>query len=115
MFCGKCGSQINDESAPFCPNCGASTTQKQAAPIVQVPNHLVGAILVTLFCCVPCGVAAIVYATKVNSLLSAGDVAGAQAASGKAKMWIMISMGIGIALFLINFLVNFIAAFAQAS
>ena len=63
---------------------------------VHVPNYLVPAILVTLCCCLPFGIPAIVFAAQVNGKLSAGDVAGAQEASSKAKMWCWIAFGLGI-------------------
>jgi hypothetical protein len=65
---------------------------------VPVPNYLVWAILVTLLCFLPTGIAAIVYASQVNTKLSAGDVAGAREASDKAKMWTIISAVIGVLL-----------------
>jgi hypothetical protein len=65
---------------------------------VTVPNYLVWAILVTLLCFLPTGIAAIVYASQVNTKLSAGDVAGAREASNKAKMWTIISAVIGVLL-----------------
>lgn len=63
---------------------------------VPVPNYLVWAILVTLFCFLPTGIVAIVYASQVNSKLAAGDVAGAREASNKAKMWTIISAVVGV-------------------
>jgi TRAP-type mannitol/chloroaromatic compound transport system permease small subunit len=60
------------------------------------PNYLVPAILVTIFCCLPGGIVTIIYATQVNSKYQAGDIAGAQEASKKAKMWAMISAGVGV-------------------
>ena len=47
----------------------------------NIPNYLVQAILVTLFCCLPFGVVAIIQAAQVNSKLQAGDVAGARISS----------------------------------
>jgi hypothetical protein len=61
-----------------------------------VPNYLVFAILATLFCCIPFGIPAIVFAAQVNSRLQAGDLAGAQAASRNAKLWCWISVGVGL-------------------
>ncbi|MGV8960006.1 MAG: CD225/dispanin family protein [Stenotrophomonas sp.] len=52
-----------------------------------VSNNLVWAILSTLFCCLPLGIVSIIHAAKVNSLLAAGDVAGARDAADKAKKW----------------------------
>lgn len=62
----------------------------------QVPNYLVWAILVTLFCFLPTGIVAIVFASQVNTKLAAGDVAGAVEASNKAKMWTIISAVVGV-------------------
>ena len=52
-----------------------------------VPNYLVQSILVTLCCCLPFGIVAIVNAASVNTKLQQGDFAGAQAASASAKKW----------------------------
>ncbi len=54
---------------------------------VYIPNHLVWAILTTLFCCLPAGIVSIVYASQVNGKLAAGDIAGAQDSAAKAKKW----------------------------
>jgi hypothetical protein len=51
------------------------------------PNNLVWAILVTLFCCLPFGIVSIVYAAQVNGKWQAGDAAGAQESSRKARQW----------------------------
>lgn len=69
-------------------------------------NYLVPAILVTLFCCLPAGVAAIIFATQVNSKYAAGDVQGAMNASKNAKTWTMVSAGLGIAIWVIVIIAN---------
>lgn len=56
-------------------------------PPERINNHLVAAILTTLFCCLPFGIVAIVYAAKVDGLVAAGDWAGARHASDRAKQW----------------------------
>ncbi|WP_034221353.1 CD225/dispanin family protein [Arenimonas donghaensis] len=61
-----------------------------------IPNHLVWAILVTLFCCLPGGIVAIVYAAQVDGKAAAGDYAGAQQSSDNAKLWCWISLGVGL-------------------
>ena len=63
-----------------------------------IPNHMVWAILTTLFCCLPLGIVSIVFAAQVNGKLAAGDVAGAQEASDKAKKWAMWSAIAGVSL-----------------
>jgi hypothetical protein len=62
----------------------------------NVPNYLVQAILVTIFCCLPFGIVAIIFAAQVNGKLAAGDYAGAVNCSGQAKMWSWIGFGIGL-------------------
>jgi hypothetical protein len=93
MYCTNCGSPRADNAAA-CANCG--TPVQRFAPQAPINNYLVPAILVTLCCCLPGGVAAIIYAAQVNSKLSAGDIAGAMAASNNAKMWTWISAGVGL-------------------
>lgn len=56
-----------------------------------VPNHLVWAILATLFCCLPLGIVSIVYAAQVDGRRAAGDIAGARELADKAKMWAIYS------------------------
>lgn len=67
-------------------------------PTAKIPNYLWQSIAVTLCCCLPFGIAAIVYAAQVNSKQGVGDIAGAQEASRKAKMWCWIGFGVGIPL-----------------
>lgn len=67
-----------------------------AAPAQNVPNYLVQSILVTVFCCLPIGIVAIVFAAQVNGKLQSGDYAGAVSASKNAKLWCWIAFGIGL-------------------
>ena len=59
------------------------------------PNYLVWAILTTIFCCLPLGVASIVFAAQVNGKYAAGDHAGAKNSSDKAKLFAILSTAIG--------------------
>lgn len=80
-----------------------SFPQEQPQPYGRVPNYLVWAILITIAslctCCIigtiP-GIVAIVFATQVNSKLSAGDRAGAEQSSKNAKLWCWITTGLCI-------------------
>ena len=49
------------------------------------PSYLVWAILTTLFCCLPFGIASIVFAAQVDSKYNPGDLAGSQQASDRAR------------------------------
>ncbi|MDQ6935373.1 MAG: CD225/dispanin family protein [Actinomycetota bacterium] len=62
------------------------------------PNHLVWAILSTLFCCLPLGIASIVFAAQVNGKWAAGDAAGAQDSSKKARQFALWGTIIGVVL-----------------
>jgi len=108
MYCSQCGRKIGAEAA-YCPHCGrpvgslvgpagpppapppeapaSPAAPRVTGPIPHVPSHLTEAILVTVFCCMPFGIVAIVYAAQVNGRLEAGDVAGAQSASRSASNW----------------------------
>jgi len=75
-------------------------------PGPTIPNYLVQSILVTLCCCLPLGVVAIVFAAQVNSKLAAGDIAGAQDASQKARMFCWIAFGVGLVVTIIWFAIS---------
>lgn len=99
MYCPKCG-KWNAEGSPECSQCrnplSASPPQYEGySGAGAPPNYLVWAILATLFCCLPSGIVAIIYAAQVNSKYQGGDYAGAVDASNKAKLWSWISFGVG--------------------
>lgn len=111
MFCSQCGAN-NADTAAVCMQCGRNlqaatpAVPLQATGVVLPPgatvqNYLVFAILATVFCCLPTGIPAIVYAAQVNGKLQAGDFAGAQVASNNAKMWCLISLGLGLGIFVL--------------
>ncbi len=85
----------------------------QAGAIGSVPSYLVQSILVTLCCCLPLGIPAIVFAAQVNGKLKAGDIAGAEEASRKAKMWCWIAFGLGIVANIIVAAIQFIVISQQ--
>jgi heme/copper-type cytochrome/quinol oxidase subunit 2 len=60
------------------------------------PNYLVWAILCTVLCCLPLGVASIVFSAQVNNRWGVGDVAGAQHASVRARTFAIWSVITGV-------------------
>jgi hypothetical protein len=109
MYCTSCGAE-NDDGARFCKSCGKAIAKpapgarrfepepaEATGPPPHVPNYLVQAILVTVFCCLPFGIVSIVYAAQVNGKLEAGDIAGARQASANARTWAWVSFGVWLA------------------
>ena len=78
MFCTNFGAEIDDK-ADVCPKCGVPV-QGANANTPTVSNNLVGAIL-SLFCCLPLGIPAVVHAPKGWLLRTAQgvDVSGEEA------------------------------------
>jgi hypothetical protein len=74
------------------------TYQQTPPPSTPPKNWLVESILVTLFCCLPFGIAGIVFASQVSSKWAAGDYNGAVQASQDAGKWTKIGFWIGIGL-----------------
>jgi hypothetical protein len=64
-------------------------------------NWLVESILVTVLCCLPFGVAGIVFASQVTSKYDNGDYAGAEKASKQAKTWTLVGAISGFVILLI--------------
>ena len=87
------------EQRPF----QTSSTPPSAPP----KNWLIESILVTLFCCLPFGIAGIVFAAQVNSKYAAGDYAGAQKASQDAAKWTKIGFFVGIGVIILYMIAVF--------
>ncbi len=114
MFCPNCGAQ-NDDTVSKCAKCGQGLTpsvRPVSAPAATVTSYLVQSILVTIFCCWPLGIPAIVFAAQVNGKVGSGDIEGALESSRKAKMWCWISFGAGMlvgTIYLIAFIISMMA------
>ena len=72
------------------------TPPPPAGGSATVPNNMVPAII-SIFCCWPLAIPAIIFASQVNGKAAAGDMAGAQDAAKKAKMFAFIAIGLGVA------------------
>ena len=117
MKCGKCGTELPPNSS-FCPVCGNQMAGNESQPKYQyqqpqyqaqtpyqsqpqapqgpVNTWLVPAILATIFCCLPFGIVAIVFASKANSALACHDYQLARENSYKAKTWFWVAFACGI-------------------
>ena len=72
-------------------------------------NWLVEAILVTLFCCLPFGIVAIINAANVNTKWAAGDFEGAEHSAAEAKKWVKYSVIVG-AIVIVAYIIFMITA-----
>jgi predicted secreted protein len=82
-------------------------------PVAKPPEsggvYLALSILTTLFCCLPFGIPAIVFAAQIDGRLKSGDIEGATKSARMAKIWIITSAASGFAV-LIIYLIIFAAA-----
>ena len=65
------------------------------------PNHtlnLIFAILVTIFCCLPLGIVAIVFSAIGMSRENSGDYPGADSAARTARVCIWVSVALSLAI-----------------
>ena len=78
-----------------------------------IPSYMVQAILVTFFCCMPLGIPAIIFASRVDGLIRMGNYTEARECSNKAKLWCWIGFGLGIPANIISIIGLFGSSFAN--
>ena len=67
-------------------------------------THMAWSVIVTLFCCLPIGIVAIVNASKVSGALASGDYAEAERLAGEAKKWADWAFALGLVLGFVYFM-----------
>jgi len=88
------------------------TSGSNLPPIIKPTppkTYLTESILVTLFCCLPFGIAGIVNASKVESRFASGDIQGAEEASRNAKKWYQWALWSGLAIIAFSVIINLMA------
>jgi hypothetical protein len=121
-FCSYCGQDLTtygrlwNSPAPATPAPAAATAAAGPAapaplsvpdpPLAEaphIPSYLGWAAALTTICWPAfwAGVVALVYAGRTQSRLAAGDLPGARKASGLAKTWCWITLGAGLALWVL--------------
>jgi hypothetical protein len=78
-----------------------SEAKNEEPPMSCPDNYLVWAILLTICCCVPFGIVAIVKAASVNDKYRSGDYDGALRASQDAKKWCLIGLIAGVLFYIV--------------
>jgi len=113
MHCTHCGKEL-EESASFCSGCGtragAEAEPQSADKVVTINTWLVPSILAAVFCCIPLGIIAIVYAARANSAVGSGNYQLAQECAGKAKIWFWIAFVSGFILTFLCLIVQILGA-----
>ncbi len=87
------------------------TYQQSSIQPPQPKNWLVESILVTIFCCLPFGIAGIVNAAQVSNKYLSGDYDGALRSSNEAGKWTKIGFFVGISLHVLSFILFFVFGF----
>lgn len=108
MLCPNCGQDV-EPTKPQCPGCGAPMhpfaaprSPMAAGPVTPpippgaVPTYLVQSILCTLFCCMPLGVVAIVFAALSTGNVQSGNYAVAMENARMAKTFCWLSFWLGL-------------------
>lgn len=124
MFCARCGNNLPN-NVIFCNRCGyrvgtpvtrpeslgtgvRKPRKKPAFRAVRTEstdsaecifNWLTPAVLVTVFCCLPFGIPAIIFAVRANTLAELGYTEEAKKAAESAKKWHYLALGAGIPLY----------------
>ena len=118
MFCKRCGAELQPDSH-FCGKCGYNQNSPDSIPTSEADrrpsSYLVLSILVTLFCCIPLGIASIVYSSKVDPAYQAGDYQKALEYSNKAKSWALWGIFLSILLYLLYFILMVIGVLSEYS
>lgn len=99
MFCQKCGSK-NDDNGWKCVTCGADLHGRPEQK-VKPKNYMVLSVLLILSC-IPTAIVSFIYGLKVNKSFLNGNYDEMETYSQKAKMWMWISVILGIIITLIT-------------
>ena len=105
LTCGSCGGLLEvpfAEPPPVAPARGAASRSRARGSEgrgggrrEQVPDLLIPAILVAIFCCQIGGIVAIVYAAQANAARDAGRYESAVRSAASAKTWLILSLVVG--------------------
>jgi uncharacterized metal-binding protein len=107
VTCQFCGAE-NPDGTRFCISCGKDITLAKVTPEITPPQgvfdhpfvetHLVKALMTAIFCFMPVGVVAVVYAVLAEDKKSSGNFEAARRNAQQANKWANIALIIGIIL-----------------
>jgi len=100
--CTKCGETSHAE-AHTCKHCGTRLHKKTVDKLKQMPStYLWQSVLVTILCCLPLGIPAIIYAAQVENRWRNGDIDGALRSSKNARNFAFFAFVIGLILHILH-------------
>jgi hypothetical protein len=111
--------KLFDTPPPASPSFASGGYAPVGGPVSQgMPepsSYLWQSIVVTVLCCLPFGIPAIIFSTKVKPAYLSGDYQGSLDASKKAKMWCLIALILGLIANLLIIGIQIAAVFSGAA
>ncbi|MDR1594876.1 MAG: CD225/dispanin family protein [Prevotellaceae bacterium] len=95
------GSTVGGGATMISPGGGGGGYSPPPPPQTMPPTYLWQSIVVTILCCWPFGIPAIVNASRVQKRFMEGNYSGAEQASSSAKTWSIVSLVLGIIILII--------------
>lgn len=83
-----------------------STPRMPLSSIIPPPNYLAWSIVVTILCCWPLGIPAIIYASRVGKTFAMGDYKAAKRYSNLARNWTIASAVAGLVVVVVAVLLS---------
>ena len=96
--CPDCAAPLNAQGV--CGYCRPLPAPLKAEPAPNIRSYIVLSVLMTAFCCLPFGIAAIISSTQVDALVKSGEITKARAASERTRALLIWGVVITIVTFL---------------
>jgi hypothetical protein len=94
--CTNCGTALPSAGAAIEPKVNAAAEPSVNQPAIRIESHLVKAIISAVCCCLPLGIAAVVFAAQVGPNLKSKNYEAASEAGKKANLWGNLAIGVGV-------------------
>lgn len=89
-------SPYYQQTWPTAPLQQESTNYDERYKEPMPPTYLAWSIVTMILCCLPTGIVAIIFSSKVSGKYASGDYAGAKNASEAAAIWILVTVVAGL-------------------
>jgi hypothetical protein len=92
---GDAHGSANPYASSPAPDPYAPSGWNDASDVPNIPDYLIWNVLSTLFCCMPLGVAGIIFSIQTNSAKTRGDFEAAARHSSTAKTLLIVGASVG--------------------